>query len=644
MNKSILLTCIIFLFSTGLVAQEKSEKEEEIFAIHPKVGYMFNMYSADFRQFDKAVDCGLKDGGSGSGLIIGLFGELPLSDKLLIGLGLGYADRSGSLVNDRTYQVADLDLGLPQGAEVENTLEAKLAYLEIMPEIRYTVAENFISGPLRLMGGFKVGMAMTNTFGQEDKILSPSDIVYKTNNQQTRPIVEEGTEITSINSTLFGLQFGIENMLEAGKNNYFTQQISMDYMFGDIVSDATWSTYSVKLELGYRFSFTSSPEEPPVIETKPDTVAPPPPPPVIVYDPEISLEKLTRKDAMLQTGNELLATRPLVNAVFFDRNSASIPSKYRTTSDIPNPYWSDAVELHEYVLPRIALIMKNNPKAKITLEGATSGGEDEPRGKQLATERANNVKDALVGLGVEASKIKVTGRVMPKYQSNQDFEEGKDENQRVDILVKNAPLQEYVDLQKYAEVSGKVELGVEFKHLDKEEKIWIETSLNEDKLIIDKQDKYTIDIKNRISEDDKYLIYTASLKYDDLTETVIDTIDIASLKKEVIDLNLENFEAILRFDYNSSQLSDDNKGLLKQLSEKLPEGTTLTIYGSADALGSDQRNRQLATERAQVTEDYLKSVSNKNFKINTSADPKKFNESTPEGRFLNRAIRVRVSK
>jgi len=107
-------------------------------------------------------------------------------------------------------------------------------------------------------------------------------------------------------------------------------------------------------------------------------------------------------------------------------------------------------------------------------------------------------------------------------------------------------------------------------------------------------------------------------------------------------LNLNNFLAILRFDYNSSMLSDENKELLRQMLEKLPEGVTIQILGSADELGTAQRNAILARERAENTMNYIKSISKKKINIEIGTSNEKFPEDTPQGRFLNRSIRIKI--
>ena len=99
---------------------------------------------------------------------------------------------------------------------------------------------------------------------------------------------------------------------------------------------------------------------------------------------------------------------------------------------------------------------------------------------------------------------------------------------------------------------------------------------------------------------------------------------------------------MLRFDYNSSDLSDDVKNLLRQLAEQVPPNSTIVIDGSADVLGSDLRNKVLSQERGTGTEQFMTSVAVQKLKYRTSTRSEKFSDSTPQGRFLNRSIHVRV--
>jgi len=83
---------------------------------------------------------------------------------------------------------------------------------------------------------------------------------------------------------------------------------------------------------------------------------------------------------------------------------------------------------------------------------------------------------------------------------------------------------------------------------------------------------------------------------------------------------------------------------LKQLGEILPEGATISILGSADALGSSARNAQLTKERALKTKAFINKQFSGKFKIVTGQSREKVSEGSPEGRFINRCIIIKVKK
>ncbi|HAC15949.1 MAG TPA: hypothetical protein DCE78_08405, partial [Bacteroidetes bacterium] len=127
---------------------------------------------------------------------------------------------------------------------------------------------------------------------------------------------------------------------------------------------------------------------------------------------------------------------------------------------------------------------------------------------------------------------------------------------------------------------------------------------------------------------------------DELSETK--NIIINDLQKDIVELSLKNFEALLRFNYNSSDLTDENQTLLRQLIQKLPDGSTILIIGSADMLGTAEHNQQLAGDRARKTENFIKNIAGSRIKIQTTTNVDKFSDDSPQGRFLNRSIKIRV--
>ncbi len=644
-NSLIIILIFSLLFSIDIYSQNSNNFGKELFSIYPKAGLQFNYYTSNYSSFQGAVDCGIFTFGKGFAWNGALFLEKDFNNDFQIGLGVGYFDRSAVSKLNNTFQSRDQNTGRTTFVTLENKMDAKLSYLEFSPEFRIPLFDSFINGPFRFMTGFRVGIPITKEFEQSESIVSPSNATFVNSGgiHTTKREISKGTINTA--TTQFGISTGFENMLKIGNYNYFTQQIVFDYNFNDIVSDANWKTYSVRLDLGLRFSIQQSeakvivpepePEPEPVKET---IIVEEAPKPLPMLDFSVSFDEKTLK---LETGNEILATLPLVNSIFFERNSAEIPKYYSMSRNIEiDMYKGDAVEYHKYILVVITKILNENPNAKIMLEGATSGIKNEPKGLDLAKARVESVKDALVQIGIPANKISFRVMSAPRFPSNQQYPEGIDENQRVDLQIINAPLQQYVNLERYAELSGDYVLNIDYKNYPPDTKAM--AKVNDKKQIYNQSGKYNIPFKQRIGLEDKTFSAQAMVNVtgDELSDTK--KLDLDKISKNIVELSLKNFEALLRFNYNSSNLTDENKNLLKQLLQKLPDGSTILIIGNADILGTIESNKLLASERAQKTENFIKGLVGNRINIETTTNIDKFSDDTPQGRFLNRSIKIRV--
>ena len=647
--KIIILTfTFLLIIQNSLLSQNDTLFQDEFFAIYPKAGVLFNFYNADFSSFQNAVDCGIFTSGNGFGISGALFLEKALNENIQIGIGGEYIIRSGKLSVNNTFQSRDLNNNQIVNVTAENYIETNLAFLEIIPDIKYMISKDLINGPFRFNAGLRLGLPVSKSFIQKEKIVSPDNAVFVNAGgvrTQSRDIADG--DISTLNSIHLGIRAGLENMLKIGGGHYFTQTLSFDYNFGNATTDANWNIYSINLSLGFRFSVKNPKSEPEpeikyeqIEEEKPKELE------IVIVEtpkePVINLSIDGMEDFKVETGNELLATLPLVNAVFFMQNSSELPLFYsRNQPSDNNFYYGDAVLAHKYVLYRIAEILKTNSNSSVLLQSSTSG-DDEAGGIELSKQRAKTVKDYLINLGVNEDKIKINALTLPKNPTNQDYTEGREENRRVELLVQNAPLQEYVDILKYSELSGKVNFSLSTENISQNKTVTVSENINNQSQEINKDGNYIFPIKKRIEESQTNLPVALTATYDDLVVKKENNLEISSLDHKNIELELDNFLAILMFEFNSSELSEDNKALLKQLSDKLPNNSTIEIIGSADIIGTNEYNLELAKQRALNTEKYINSVSRNKFKIITNTNIDKFDDGTPQGRFLNRSIKIRV--
>jgi outer membrane protein OmpA-like peptidoglycan-associated protein len=360
---------------------------------------------------------------------------------------------------------------------------------------------------------------------------------------------------------------------------------------------------------------------------------------VVVVEPVLQLDALGF-DGALYSGNLLRAMTPIVPAVFFDSASATIPADYRRQLDasvVPD----DAVLAHAWVMPRIARTLLRNPKGRITIIGSTSGDMPEADALDMAKRRADAVKTVFVDMGIDASRITTRGSVLPGVVSNRDFAGGRIENHRADIVIDNAPLQEWVTTEAFNELRGTLRVGSDARSTGTE-RVAMRIHGRDTVVATGRQ---TIDapIEMQVAQEQSVATLDLQATSGAMKRQKDTTIVLSTLPRNVRALVADDFSAVLRFDYNSADLNDDVKALLRQLVEQLPPGSEINIQGSADVLGSEARNRELSQQRASVTTAFVRSIAGSNLTIVSGTTAEKFSDDTPQGRFLNRSIRVRVT-
>lgn len=638
MKKAIFLLASIILSNETFALEQNSSKE--LFAIHPKGSLGVLFHSSDFSYLNQQISCGKFASGSGISFSGGVNFELPLSELLWADLGIHYKSLSGDFEIERLSSAYDLKNNKSTIIRADNKIASNLAYLKFEPGIKYKAIEDLLNGPLFINLGLGIGIPVSNTFTQTENIKSPQNAYFINDNKyvQSRQLFDG--DIDEVNGLLLSFKVGAENHLKMSEQLSFTQGIGVEYNLNSVISHSSWNILDLNFALGLRYSFIE-PEK--AIAPPPAPVVEPPKPiekpkPVLAF----KFDQVNTDNLVINTGNELASTQTLLNVVFFESNSASIPDYYSKSIPQTIDYNKlNAVEAQKYNLVRIAEIVKNNDNAMLTISGATSSISNEPAGIELAKQRANNVKQALIDLGVSSKKIETKWTVVPSNPTNQEYKEGIEENQRVDITLKNAPLQKYVFEQNYAELKGNLDYYFNMQNFDNQTPAEIKFNFPDTTINNSANGKNTILINKRIDDSQKSIRIKATAQKNELTANDEYVLNLEDIKKKIIDLKTSNFKAIIRFDYNSSKLSDDNKELVRQLVKVLSTDAKVRILGSADLLGSEASNKILEEERAKNTQEFIRSI-NSNISIETGINTQKFDESSPIGRFLNRSIILTV--
>jgi outer membrane protein OmpA-like peptidoglycan-associated protein len=628
------------LVSALAVVAASAQSTDERFGLRLNLGFGSTSHSGALHATRGIIDCGEITSGSGTGLIGSAGLELPLSNGFGLGLELGFAQRGGVFTRENIYPLRDSLTGAEVDMVAAHTLRTTLSTIDVAPQLILPILGTFRQRTLGLQIGPRFALVQTASYKQEETVTSPDNAYFIENGRAIQERIVDANDFAAATSLLTGVTASLESVINLGERVALAPRVSYDYFFSSALSDVRWDVRGLRGEIGLRWSI------PPAA---PAFIPPPPsPPPVIVMNEPVPVAPLRIAltagpfTGEIVTGNALRASVPIVNAVFFDSASAQIPLNYRRSRD-GSVMSADAVEAHNWIMVRIANIVSENPNARIVLEGATSGVSNE-LDASLPKQRAEEVRDVLIDLGVPASAISVKPLTLPRIASNNDLAGGRAENRRVDIIVVNAPLQRWVQSEEFAEARGSLAVTSQLLGGDPSNQPGdvTYTIFEQDTLALTSKPAIAKNMLVPVEPSAQALSIPVRASSGGVSAIQPVDVDLARLPRRRIALRTDGFEAVLRFDYNSSELTDDVKILLQQLADQLPEGSTITIDGSADVLGSQERNRVLSDARASTTQAYLRSITKKSFTFSSSSQSKSFSNATPQGRFLNRNIKIRV--
>ncbi len=681
MKKSTLVVlCALFLSFGNLFSQNIADttqveepldslQQAQIEKMKPRYGiylhYALNVHSADFQGLPGVPSCcPIYDGGTATGLNLGALFELPLNDDFMLGARLGYADYSILMETNEPMQfIVD---GKPAMGSYDHYLDSKIGTFGIEPYVSYKLADNFYAS-----AGVRAAL-MTRKHYNTKQTLNPPNGTGTNLDGSIINNVSSG-DIPNATSLLLGVQAGISYELALNKDSWLMlcPELMFKYNVNPLVSDLSWNVFSVHGGVAVKFKQPPPPPPPP-----PPPAAPPLPrmfdpvkPPVLLANVsavEIDTNGRERKNFNIKIEDFVsLNMRPLLNYVFFEENSAAIPSRYhridaKDTSNFNLKKLQDMDALQTYydVMNIVGKRMQQDPAAKITLVGCNANKDAEKGNKELSKNRAESVKNYLTSVwGVEDSRIIVQTRNLPKQETISDEAGADDENRRVEILSSNLKIVEpviTVDTMRVISKSTirflpkvKAEAGVKSWRLEavkdgaklvtyagKDEipgNIDWELS-NEDSNVPRKAGSVEVmfvaeDSLGQRAESKKYRVPVAQL-----------TIDRKRLER-ISDKEFEYYSLIL-FDYGRTNLASAHRKVVDFVKERLTDDATVYIKGYTDRMGEEPINERISTKRAQAVAKRLKIPAAQ--VIGLGESELLYDNSLPEGRFYCRTVTITI--
>ncbi len=710
MKKLLLLLLVPFMLFS-----QKDEGSRTRYGLY--FGYGLNSHSADFKRLPDCPSCspGYKEG-KGTGLNFGLVFDYPLSRSFYLSGKLLYLDLSGKLVStESTVIIAD---GKPTPGEFEHTLESRLGVIGFQPSIMLNLINN-----LNLSIGFNISYLLKKEYAQVERITKPTDYGTFLNPDGTDSYSRERNKFSGTlkeaNTSYLAPVASISYTVPFDKHGKFLLEPAITYHHGisNIVSDVLVKRWTVS-SLSFGISLKYSPLKPKpkkeikIEEYKIDTITIEKDiiasshtkgkefyqvetienetevmnKTIITRTDTIFIPKMYKIDGKLiavgvdSTGNEIpnpefvieefISNRldPLLNYIFFENNSSTIPMRYIQLSpdeardfNVNNLFRDSTLQLYHNILNIIGKRLTENPTATITLVGCNSDLGTEKENLKLSELRANTVKNYLVNTwNIEPERIKIKSRNLPEKPSTPITEPDKImENRRVEIYSDNPKILEPIFIEKIDRNATPPKARFKLQATsDLPLSGWELRAYQESKPDVSFIKKGGNTLTNQIDWElstDQTIIpqYEEPLKSELILEDVRGnrktikgnnlTIKVKTIqekrRKMLGDYEIERYSLIL-FDFDKSTIEGRNKQIVEFIKTRIKENSEIIIAGYADRTGDPEHNIKLSESRALETRNKINQPAAIAYGYGSSR--LLYNNELPEGRFYCRTVIITV--
>jgi len=360
---------------------------------------------------------------------------------------------------------------------------------------------------------------------------------------------------------------------------------------------------------------------------------------------------------------------PLLNYVFFETNQSDIPDRYvifsgqAETNTFSESNLKGTMEKYTHTLNIIGQRLRANPEAGIKIVGCNSNRGEEYNRKDLSRSRAESVKAYLKYIwGIDSSRMQLEVRNLPAVASASSVEEGRAENQRVEIYSEYPDVLDTIKSTYVAEVSNTEEVKIMPQIQAGYDLAQWTVKLIGDGMLIDSAagqgdllPVYQFNLKELgLGKIGGYENIGAKIEVQDKKGQTYKThasSTVHFIKREERVAKKEGYKvmekyALILFDFDSADIKDRNRAVLDRIITRIKEVPTakVSIVGHTDTIGKEAYNIDLSTRRAKAAFDMILAggaINSGNISYE-GAGPHNplFDNQLPEGRALNRTVTV----
>ena len=379
---------------------------------------------------------------------------------------------------------------------------------------------------------------------------------------------------------------------------------------------------------------------------------------VAIQPAKLTIEEVTTIDSS-----------PLLNYVFFETGQSDIPSRYATLSSqagtkaFNESQLKDTMEKYTHVLNIIGSRLRANPEARIKIVGCNSNRGDEYNRKDLSRSRAESVRAYLKYIwGIESARMDLEARNRPAVASASSVDEGRAENQRVEIYSESPALLDTIKSTYVENISNAQEVRVLPQIQSGYDLASWTVALIGDGTLIDStagqgdlMPTYQFNLNDiGLGRIRGYENIGANIEVEDKKGHTYKThasTSVRFIRREERVAKKEGYKvmekyALILFDFNRADIKDRNRAVLDRIVTRIKEVPTarVTIEGHTDTIGKEAYNIDLSKRRAKAAYDMITAGGNMNSENITyeGAGPHNplFDNNMPEGRALNRTVTV----
>lgn len=673
--------------------------------------YNWYFHDVNFQQLPGYPNCCPKfESGTGLGYRTGILLEHKLSDILYINSRMFYQSIESIISDKETTQLIQNN-ELIEG-EFEHKINSTMNFINMSVGLGIKITKN-----LSIETGVYFSKNLLAEFNQSENISKPlnsATFVDSNGNDTYRRIRNEfsGT-LRNLNNLIYGLTGKISYNLPLSKrgNVRFVPELAYHINLNDLSDDLQWQTSSFELGLSFKFTpfifvienqtieffdtlqltthevferkfvtgqtynrrdseYTDDKEIISHYITRTDTIFVPP---VFEINANVDVVGVDSNNVEIPKPKflieQFIANRhqPLLNYIFFDSSSSSLPDKYvrlkrNETSKFSIQSLSNksTLETYYHIMNIIGSRLSKKPNAKLTLVGCNSNTGYEKGNLILSKNRAIEIKNYLTSVwNINSNRITIDNKNLPliySYPTN-DFEKSQ-ENRRVEFYSNDREILEPVFISDTIlrinpakarfYINTKSDLPIKdwnfliSNKVDKNKAQFNEIGKNNPPQFIDYQLSNNRDF---ILTANNNLYYQLSVNDERNTKFITkeDSINFEMItidkkrKNQDNDIEINKFNLIL-FNFTSSNISTDNAKIIDLVKSKIEQNSILRINGYTDRTGDSELNKNLSFERANSA--YKLINVNDAIVEGLGEEVLLHDNDLPEGRFYSRTVEI----